>query len=117
MKRANFAPEEVNLWRDIFLKFDDDGSGGFDQDEGKKLLQAVGINVNDPRLFAEYKKMFAEVDEDKSGDVDFPEFLLLMRQQRCSSCCSSCSNCSRCSSCRMHRCGLHAVAFPRSCYQ
>merc|ERR1719389_4231 len=45
--RTNFAPEEVALWRDIFIKFDQDGSGSFDQDEGTVLLQAVGVNVND----------------------------------------------------------------------
>merc|ERR1719313_2002582 len=80
VKRANFAPEEVNLWRDIFIKFDDDGSGAFDPDEGKTLLQAVGINVNDPRMAEDYKKHFNSVDEDEDGNVDFPEFLLMMRK-------------------------------------
>jgi Ca2+-binding EF-hand superfamily protein len=80
VKRANFAPEEVALWRDIFIKFDQDGSGSFDQDEGTVLLQAVGVNVNDPRLHDEYKRLFTSVDEDDSGDIDFGEFLLLMRK-------------------------------------
>ena len=39
---------EVALWRDIFIKFDEDKSGEFDITEGKSLLQAVGINLNEP---------------------------------------------------------------------
>ena len=36
--------------------------------------------MNDPRLNDEYKRLFLSVDEDDSGDIDFGEFLLLMRK-------------------------------------
>jgi len=80
IKRTNFAPDEVSLWRDIFLKFDSDGSGGFDITEGKGLLQAVGVNLNERAMHDRYLSLFRDVDEDEDGDMDFPEFLLLMRK-------------------------------------
>merc|ERR1711871_1282627 len=39
--KTRFDADEVAQWREIFLKFDADGSGSFDTDEGKVLLQAV----------------------------------------------------------------------------
>jgi len=78
--RTNFTPEEVTLWRDIFVKFDDDKSGEFDTAEGKKLLQAVGINLNERVMHDRYLQIFKEVDEDENGSMDFPEFLLMMRK-------------------------------------
>jgi len=78
--RTNFAPDEVTLWRDIFIKFDDDKSGEFDVGEGKHLLQAVGINLNERAMHDRYLQLFKEVDEDGNGAMDFAEFLLLMRK-------------------------------------
>jgi Ca2+-binding EF-hand superfamily protein len=80
VSRTNFTPEEVTLWRDIFVKFDDDKSGEFDTAEGKKLLQAVGINLNERVMHDRYLQLFKEVDEDENGSMDFPEFLLMMRK-------------------------------------
>jgi len=80
VSRTNFTPEEVTLWRDIFVKFDDDKSGEFDTAEGKKLLQAVGINLNERVMHDRYLQLFKEVDEDDNGSMDFPEFLLMMRK-------------------------------------
>jgi Ca2+-binding EF-hand superfamily protein len=78
--RTGFEPEEVSQWRDIFIKFDDDGSGAFDPQEGKTLLQAVGINLNERAMHDRYMVLFNEVDEDLDGNMDFPEFLALMRK-------------------------------------
>merc|ERR1719198_38488 len=80
VNRTDFSPEEVSSWRSIFLKFDEDESGEFDQDEAKKLLRAVGITLNDRQMYEHFAQIFAEVDEDESGSMDFPEFLLLMRK-------------------------------------
>jgi Ca2+-binding EF-hand superfamily protein len=80
IKRTKFTPEEVNLWRDIFLKFDDDNSGAFDVTEGKTLLQAVGVNLNERVMHDRYLSLFRDVDEDEDGLMDFPEFLLLMKK-------------------------------------
>merc|ERR550514_1008149 len=80
VKRTKFDPEEVAQWRDIFIKFDDDKSGAFDHQEGKMLLQAVGINLNERTMHDRYLAIFNEVDEDGDECMDFPEFLLLMRK-------------------------------------
>merc|ERR550514_1060253 len=80
VKRTRFDPEEVAQWRDIFIKFDDDKSGAFDHQEGKMLLQAVGINLNERTMHDRYLAIFNEVDEDGDGNMDFPEFLLIMRK-------------------------------------
>merc|ERR1719160_902588 len=78
--RTDFSAEEVASWRSIFIKFDEDDSGEFDQDEAKKLLRAVGITLNDRQMYEHFAQIFNEVDEDESGSMDFPEFLLLMRR-------------------------------------
>merc|ERR1719171_987909 len=80
IKRTKFAQDEVNLWRDIFLKFDDDKSGAFDITEGKTLLQAVGVNLNERVMHDRYLSLFRDVDEDEDGAMDYPEFLLMMRK-------------------------------------
>jgi calmodulin len=80
IQRTGFLPDEVTAWRDIFLKFDEDKSGAFDVGEGKTLLQAVGINLNERAMHDRYLQIFHEVDEDDDGNMDFPEFLLIMRR-------------------------------------
>merc|ERR1719335_1225401 len=80
IKKTRFDADEVTQWREIFLKFDTDGSGAFDTDEGKVLLQAVGINLNERTMHDRYIQLFHEVDLDKDDAMDFPEFLLMMRR-------------------------------------
>jgi len=78
--RTGFSPDEVTLWRDIFVKFDADHSGEYDTSEGKKLLSAIGIVIHDRSMNVKYFALFKEADEDQSGGVDFAEFLLLMKK-------------------------------------
>merc|ERR1719240_1411037 len=77
--KTRFDQDEVAQWREIFLKFDTDGSGAFDTDEGKVLLQAVGINLNERTMHDRYLQLFHEVVRDRDEAMDFPEFLLMMR--------------------------------------
>merc|ERR1719321_985202 len=62
-QRAKFSADETKAWRTIFLKFDADGSGAFDANEGKAVLQAVGINLNERSMHDQYLRLFKEVDE------------------------------------------------------
>lgn len=80
LQKTGFTDEEVAQWRDVFVKFDDDDSGEFDHHEGKKLLQAVGVTLNDRNMHEQYMQIFREVDVDKNNQIDFPEFLLMMRK-------------------------------------
>jgi Ca2+-binding EF-hand superfamily protein len=78
--KTRFDTDEVAQWREIFLKFDTDGSSSFDKDEGKVLLLAVGINLNERTMHDRYLQLFVEVDLDRDDAMDFPEFLLMMRR-------------------------------------
>jgi len=44
------------------------------------LLTAVGINLNERVMHDRYLQLFNEVDLDRDGQMDFPEFLLMMRR-------------------------------------
>merc|ERR1712096_583478 len=79
IERTGFSQDDVLLWRDVFTKFDLDRSGAYDPSEGKKLLGALGIQM-DRAASVKYGAIFKEVDEDGSGDLDFAEFLLLIKK-------------------------------------
>ena len=42
-----------------------------------ELFQSLGVKVSKDKV----KDMFAEVDEDGSGEIDFDEFLVLVAKQ------------------------------------
>jgi len=44
-----------------------------------ELFNSLGVKVSKDKV----KKMFAEVDEDGSGEIDFDEFLVLVAKQVC----------------------------------
>jgi len=46
-----------------------------------ELFNSLGVKVSKDKV----KKMFAEVDEDGSGEIDFDEFLVLVAKQVCRS--------------------------------
>lgn len=55
---------------EIYRKFDADGSGGIDQNELKVLLDELKI----PMTPEELEAVFAELDEDGGGEIEFEEF-------------------------------------------
>ena len=57
--------------------FDKDGSGAIDKGELQALLQ--GDEFKDVYSEAQLKAAIAEVDENGDGEIDFPEFLHMMR--------------------------------------
>lgn len=60
--------------KDAFAVFDADGSGTISRSELKKLMKSLGQSLSDAELDA----MMDEVDSDKSGEIDFPEFKAMM---------------------------------------
>lgn len=60
--------------RDAFAVFDADGSGTISKAELKKLMAQLGQSLSDAELDA----MMDEVDADKNGEIDFPEFKAMM---------------------------------------
>lgn len=65
------SQEEYEECRIAFNKFDQDGSGTIDVQELRATLQALGQSPTDEELFL----MISSVDEDNSGEIEFPEFL------------------------------------------
>eukprot|EP00435_Cladocopium_sp_Y103_P035594 s965_g9.t1 len=80
-ENAGYTWEEVQHMREKFRQFDTDGSGDIDNHEMAKLVQDLcpDLATNIAKR-AEITRILSEVDPDKSGHVDFPDFLRLMRQ-------------------------------------
>lgn len=80
-ENAGYTLSEVQWMREKFRVYDTDGSGDIDNHEMAKLVQDLcpdlGTNI---AKRAEITRILSEVDPDKTGHVDFPDFLRLMRQ-------------------------------------
>jgi Ca2+-binding EF-hand superfamily protein len=68
---AELAPEVIAGLKQIFDKFDKDGSGEIDVSEAGNLLEELGQD-NSPEAV---QKFVTWLDEDRSGKVEFQEFL------------------------------------------
>lgn len=68
---------EENL-RAAFQMFDTDGSGKIDGAEIKQLLE--GEDFKDQVSKDQLNKLIEEVDANGDGEIDFEEFLHMMRQ-------------------------------------
>jgi Ca2+-binding EF-hand superfamily protein len=68
---------DVERIKDVFDRFDGDASGHIDEDEFRKIL-LVFMKVKNPADVSEkkLKRYWREVDADRSGSIDFEEFLL-----------------------------------------
>jgi calmodulin len=69
---------DIDKCREAFERFDKDGSGSIDAWELKETLKAMGQNPTEEEVF----QMLAQVDDDGSGTIDFPEFLKVIEQQK-----------------------------------
>ena len=93
------SEEEVAAYRATFTKFDVDGGGAIDAAELGRLIRVLGsvrlhqsrkkqselVNYTNTKYLlslnptdAEVEMIKTEVDEDGSGEIDFPEFLEIM---------------------------------------
>lgn len=69
-----FSEEQIEEFKEAFNLFDKDGNGTITADELGVVMRSLGKNPTHEELCA----MIDEVDEDKSGEIEFPEFLQLM---------------------------------------
>ena len=67
------APEYIQRYRQLFLRFDLDNGGTIDILELKEMLTAVGQDMS----LEELKTIMDEFDEDGSGAIDFDEFIMI----------------------------------------
>ena len=68
------AKLDVDNYRIVFGMLDLDGGGNIEVDELQIGLKSIGRVYTDEQMQA----MFDKVDEDKSGEIDFSEFLQFM---------------------------------------
>jgi len=71
---VNLTEDQVEEFKEAFALFDKDGDGTITADELGVVMRSLGRNPTREELEA----MIAEVDEDGSGEIEFPEFLKLM---------------------------------------
>lgn len=71
---ATMSPDQITQAREMFDRYDVDGSGAINTDELGMLMLALGETVPQEKLNA----MVMEVDDNNNGVIDFSEFLQLL---------------------------------------
>ena len=66
-----FTDEELKKLRECFLSLDDDGGGSIGIEELEEPLVGLGFAQD----VSEVQNMIDKVDDDGSGNIEFPEFL------------------------------------------
>ena len=66
--------DEIEEIKEAFDLFDTDGSGTIDPKELKAAMQSLGFDAKNQTIF----QMISDLDRNKSGDIDFEEFLDMM---------------------------------------
>ena len=72
----DFSDEEIEKMRECFNALDEDGSGAIGIDELEGPL--IGLGFYNTR--EEIEEMIDEIDDDGSGEIEFKEFLLILKQ-------------------------------------
>ena len=70
----DLTDQQIIEFREAFQAFDKDGNGSISTKELGTVMRSLGQNLSE----AEIKQIIEIVDEDKSGTIDFKEFLNLM---------------------------------------
>lgn len=65
------TPQEIRDLRLVFDVFDTDRSGSIDARELRKAMKALGFKISKESI----EEMIADLDADKSGSIEFDEFL------------------------------------------
>lgn len=73
----NLTEEQIAEFKEAFQIFDKNGDGSITVKELGTVMRSLGQNPSDEEI----QKMINEVDEDKSGTIDFNEFLGLMAKK------------------------------------
>lgn len=73
-EKNGLTEDEVMEIKEAFDLFDSDKSGEIDVEELKNALKNLGIDAKNQTL----ANMMADLDKDKSGQIDFNEFIDMM---------------------------------------
>lgn len=78
---AGLTSEELEEMKRKFKKYDEDNSGSISNKELRKLLEDLYPDLSkDPKLRPSLIKLLEEVEVHAEGDLDFGDFIRLMRQ-------------------------------------
>jgi len=69
--------KQIASYKEAFVLFDSDGSGELDTEELGNVIRSIGFQVSE----SEVVDMVEESDEDRSGALNFLEFLELMARR------------------------------------
>mmetsp|Transcript_68931 Transcript_68931/g.183636 ORF Transcript_68931/g.183636 Transcript_68931/m.183636 type:complete len:169 (-) Transcript_68931:67-573(-) len=72
-----FTEDQIEEFFEAFLLFDVDRGGSISAEELGAVMQSLG---RDPQP-GELEAMIAEVDDDGSGEIEFPEFIQLLENK------------------------------------
>ncbi|KAL4955329.1 hypothetical protein BDW69DRAFT_160822 [Aspergillus filifer] len=73
----NLTKEEIDQFREVFSVFDKDQNGDIDAQELGEVMRSLGQAPTD----AELQDIIDELDVDRTGTIDFEEFLILMSRK------------------------------------
>lgn len=76
-KNEELSKEQIAEIKEAFSLFDKDGDGVITAKEMGTVMRALGQNPSETEL----QDMINEVDEDRSGSIEFPEFLAMMARK------------------------------------
>ena len=68
--------QQLVQYRELFRKFDRDGSGSIDLEELNDMLKSCGMQMD----LADLREIVEEFDEDNNGTIDFEEFVKIFVQ-------------------------------------
>jgi len=72
-----FSKEQLEDFKEVFNLFDKDRDGRLSVDEVSKVFKTLGVAAGDDSV----KRMIERVDANKSGAVEFGEFVIVMQHQ------------------------------------
>merc|ERR1712083_296004 len=72
--RPGLTEDEIEEIKEAFDLFDTDGSGTIDPKELRAAMQSLGFEAKNQTIF----QMISDLDKNKSGSIDFEEFLDMM---------------------------------------
>ena len=77
MSVDQLTADQIAEFKEAFSLFDKDGDGAITTKELGTVMRSLGQNPTE----AELAQMIEEVDCDKNGTIDFPEFLTMMARK------------------------------------
>ncbi|KAL4929883.1 uncharacterized protein BDV17DRAFT_260291 [Aspergillus undulatus] len=74
---GKLTQEEIDQFKEVFSGFDKDGNGDIDAKELGEVMRSLGQAPTE----AELQDIIDELDVDRTGTIDFEEFLILMSRK------------------------------------